>query len=250
MMGTFAVAASPETIDRGTRLLASYAKEGEKKEETLLRIFDIAEAQQVRGTHPELAPVLKAVDQTINTLARQIDGIVAGQDQTIESLKKKLDEAIDAKVVALSDAREKTEAADLKMNEAEALANAAKEEAFAAIKAAKDEREQALRELEDARALAVEKTASNELLLKQMATMEDDLTKFKEVSQMLRQRSEELTDLKVKYNMIENNLELQTRLHEAALNQLRAELENVKKLAAAELEKVKAEYELKLAKMR
>lgn len=247
-MGTFAVAASPETIDRGTRLLASYAKDGEKKEETLLRIFDVAEAQQIRGTHPELAPVLKAVDQTINTLARQIDGIVAGQDQTIESLKKKLNEAIEAKTVALADAKEKTEAADAKMNEAEEKVKYAQEDALVAINEANAGRDQALRELEDARVIAKEKTASNELLLKQMASMEDDLKQAKEMSQMLRQRSEELNDLKVKYTLLENNFELQNQIHAAALDQLQAELENVKKLSEVENARIKAEYELMLLK--
>ena len=60
---------------------------------------------------------------------------------------------------------------------------AAKKEAAAQIEKITSERDHAFRERDDARMLAQEKTASNDLLLKQMTDMEADLSAYKTLQQ-------------------------------------------------------------------
>ena len=65
--------------------IVSYINEADPKNEqrelALIRILEIANSEKARGTHPELEPVLAAVDQTIATLVKQINAVVAGQDK-------------------------------------------------------------------------------------------------------------------------------------------------------------------------
>lgn len=110
-MANFAVAASNDTIERANRVMELYAQDGDKKEDILNRIFDLAESESVRGTHPELEESLRAVDATIGTLIKQINGVVAGQDTRIEDLKEKLNQAIEEKQAALEQAKEREDAA-------------------------------------------------------------------------------------------------------------------------------------------
>ena len=208
-MANFAVSASPEAIEFTNKIMDMYAQEGDKKEDTLLRIMNLAEKESVKGTHPELEESLKTVDSTITTLIKQINGIVAGQDSQLTELKKKLDEAIEEKRTALETAKvqadaatARTEAADIAIKQAasdvdlakmQALAeiNVAKKDAAIAVERANTERDQALRERDDARTIADEKTASNDLLMRQMSAMEADTAAYK--------------DLQVKYGDLQNN---------------------------------------------
>ena len=96
-MANFAVAASPETIEKANKIMEIYAQNGDKKEDTLLRILDLAEAESVKGTHPALEPNLKAIEKTLGSLLKQINGIVAGQDTQLAEAKEKLDSAIEEK---------------------------------------------------------------------------------------------------------------------------------------------------------
>ena len=186
-MANFAVAASAETIERGNRLIEMYKQDGDKsKEETLKRIFDLAESESVRGTHPELEGPLKAADSTIATLIKQINGIVAGQDKQLEECKAKVDKAIADKNTALEEAKadkeaaaEREKAADEAIKKAEADIQMAETKAQGEIEKANNERDQALRERDDARTIADEKTASNDLLMRQMASMEESVEEFK-----------------------------------------------------------------------
>ena len=71
-MANFAVAAGIDTIERANKVMELYAQEGDKKEDILNRILDLAENEAVRGTHPELEESLRAVDATVTTLIKQI----------------------------------------------------------------------------------------------------------------------------------------------------------------------------------
>ena len=128
-----------------------------KKEDALIRIFDIAEKELVRGTHPELEEKLRSVDGTIEALIKQINGIVAGQDSKIDELKAKLNKAIEAKDFA---------------DEVSKKASARVEEAI-------KERDKARQERDDARSIAAEKSRSNDLLFKQVNDMTSDLDGYK-----------------------------------------------------------------------
>ena len=198
-MGNFAVAASQETIEFANKIMELYAQEGDKKEDTLLRILNLAEMESVKGTHPELEGALKTVDTTITTLIKQINGIVAGQDSQLAELKKKLDEALEEKRAALDTAKAQTDAAttrteaaevaikqaasdvELAKIQAQAEIDATKKDAAIEVERANTERDQAIRERDDARTIADEKAASNDLLMRQMTAMEADTAAYKEL---------------------------------------------------------------------
>lgn len=253
-MANFAVAASMETIERANKVMEMYARTGDKKEDILIRILELAESESIKGTHPELESSLKSVDGTIGVLIKQINGIVAGQDSQMAELKGKLDAAIEEKRNALEQAKKKSEEAQLRAETAEqtirqasadieearakaqTLVQVAEKEAATVVEKANLERDQAIRERDDARTIAAEKTSSNDLLMRQMATMEQDVTAYKCLQETHKQLLEaysscqselerkkesfkrlqdELKELKVENKDIKGkNVTLQEQLHE------------------------------------
>lgn len=187
-MANFAVAAHEDTIEFSNKVMDMYAHDGEKKEDTLRRIMQTAETQYTKGTHEYLHASLNAVDATLSTLIKQINGIVSGQDNQLADYKLKLENAIKDKRAALEAAKEQSDAAaaksklaDESLQKAADDINLAKSQALESIKKANAERDQALRERDDARVISDEKTASNELLMRQMATLEADATAYKDL---------------------------------------------------------------------
>lgn len=237
-MANFAIAATHDTIERANRIMDMYAQEGDKKEDVLNRILDLAESESVRGTHPELEGALRAVDATICTLIKQINGIVAGQDAGINELREKLNRAIEEKQETLDQARIREEAAKAKEQEAtNAIADAnnliaeTKEKYFKDLKDVKKELDQAMRERDDAREIATEKTSNNNMLLKKMKEMESEVEAYK--------------TLKEDYNHLEasyNELKLQIREKE-----LHAQIEIEKAIAQKERE-LRKEFEAEIRK--
>lgn len=230
-MANFAVAASPETIERANKIMEMYARTGDKKEDILLRILDLAESESIKGTHPELEGSLKAVDSTIATLIKQINGIVAGQDIQIIDLKEKLNTAIEEKRAALEQAKKENEEAQRKADAADAVVKqaqndieeaitkaqndiqTAKKEADTVIEKANIERDQAIRERDDARTIASEKTASNDLLMRQIAAMETDIVAYKELQENHKFLQTECSSIKENLKEKENeNKELKKEL--------------------------------------
>ena len=86
-MANFAVAASPETIEKANKIMEIYAQNGDKKEDTLLRILDLAEAESVKGTHPALEPNLKAIEKTLGSLLNR--SMALWPDRIFNWLKQK-----------------------------------------------------------------------------------------------------------------------------------------------------------------
>lgn len=198
-MANFAVAASAETIERAQKVLEMYGQPGGKKEDALNRIIDLAQKEAVKGTHPALEGQLTAIDGTIGTLIKQINGIVAGQDAQIADLNDRVNEAIAEKNESVdraarviqeadqrsSDAVEAIQRAEEQMAqvraEAEAAIQTAQKEAAQAVKEANTERDTAIKERDAAQTIATEKTANNELLLAQMQSMQADVKAYKKL---------------------------------------------------------------------
>lgn len=209
-MANFAVAASAETIELATKIMELYAREGEKKEDTLLRILKVAENEAVKGTHPELEGSLNAANATIATLIKQINGIVAGQDAQILELKKRLDEALEEKRNALENAKVQTDVAlemqeeakasitqatidcELARNEAQEKIEAIQKDTAMQVEKANMERDQAIRERDDARTIAMEKVENNDLLMKQLNTLENAIKEYKEQQEINKKKLEQL----------------------------------------------------------
>lgn len=244
-MPNFAVAASSTTIEQGNKLLERYSREGEKKEDALRRIFNLAESEIVKGMHPEMEGQLKAVEETIGVLMKQINGIVAGQDAQLADLKEKLDSVIEEKRGTLEQAQKISEEARLKEKEAdEAIKQASasvKEEkikAQASIHTAEKEREQALRERDDARVIADEKTASNNLLLKQMQGMEQDVENYRNLQKKYAALKTEFAAMKEELKEKERKLVEQKKEAEqkAETAKIQAELEKERAIIEKERE--------------
>lgn len=251
-MPTFAVAASLETIERANKVMELYYQEGDKKEDTLIRILDLAESESIKGTHPELEGALKSVDATIGTLIKQINGIVAGQDSRITELTGKLNAAIEGKRTALETAKAQTEAAASKMETAEAaikkaetdielaktqaqaeIASAQKDAAIS-IDNALSERDQAIRERNDARTIAEEKTASNDLLIRQMSALETDAAAYKALQKEHHQLSTDYSSVQRKLTEKERELADVKKDAETAQKALQADFNRQMELSKAQ----------------
>lgn len=251
-MANFAVAASQETIEKANHIMELYAQEGDKKEDTLLRILAMAENESVRGTHPALEGTLKSVDGTISTLIKQINGIVAGQDSQITELKENLDKALAEKQSAIETARAqmdaaqaRTEAAEAAIKQAEADSELArtqaqgeiestKKDADIAIKQANNERDQAIRERDDARTISAEKTSSNDLLMRQMASMEADVQAHKELQDKYKQLSTDYYSVLAQLTEKEREIETQKKDAETAQNAIRSDYVQQMELSKAQ----------------
>lgn len=224
---------SASTQERVQKALETYKNPADERrdqqENALIRILDIAESEVVRGTHPELEAPLIAIDETIATLIKQVNGIAVGQDAKISNLKDKLNAAIEEKDQAIDRAREemakakeKSDVADQLMTEAavsiknteeqaKSEIETAQKEAAAQIEKAVGEKEQAIRERDDARTIAEEKSASNNMLLKQMASMEEELASYKEILEKYKTLQTEHTSLiaKMEQDKIQAELALE-----------------------------------------
>ena len=231
-MATFAVACSDEALETANRIMAMYTRDDEKKESTLLRIMNLAESESTKGTHPELEGALTGVESTIVTLIKQVNGIVAGQDSQIEDMKRKLDAAIAEKREALDAAKEQTKAAQEKMADADAAVRKAeedialaKEQAAMEVERARNECDQAARERDDAKTIASEKSASNDLLMRQMADMESDREAYKALQEVHGRLMEEYASFREtsKDNARETAEKLKDAVREAAEKQKESE---------------------------
>ncbi|MCD8150793.1 MAG: hypothetical protein LUE92_14790 [Clostridiales bacterium] len=258
-MSNFAIAASQETIEFANKIMEIYAQNGDKKEDTLLRILNLAEEESIKGTHPELHGMLKAIDTTITTLIKQINGIVAGQDNQLQDLRVKLEKAIEEKRIANETAKNQTDEAQVRKGEADAYIKQAQEEieiikaqakaeidsakrdAGMEIEKANTERDQALRERDDARTISAEKTANNDLLMRQMNAMEADVQAYKDLQNKYDQLSENLSSLRSQFADKERELVTQKKDEEASQKALEADFNH-------RIETVKAQEELAIEK--
>lgn len=245
-MANFAVAASQETIEKANKIMEIYAQNGDKKEDTLLRILDLAEAESIKGTHPALEPNLKAIEKTLNTLIKQINGIVVGQDTQLAEAKEKLDTILEEKKAVLEQAKKETEEAQIKAQTAEETIKQAKidietvsstaqaeistikQQAQTEIETANRECEQAIRERDDARTIANEKTASNDLLLKQMSDMKENLAAYKSLQEQYKSLQDSFASLQADLNAKDIELSNQKKESETSLNAAYSDFERQK----------------------
>ena len=116
---------------------------GDQQEMAFRRILSIANDDIVRATHPQLEPALRVIDQTIATLIKQINGIVAGQDGCIDNLKEDLEKAIDQKNQIKENADKQIEEAKEKVRGAEQMSAEATKTAAQATREAEAAKEQA-----------------------------------------------------------------------------------------------------------
>ena len=196
--------------------------------------------------------------KTISTLIKQINGIAVGQDSKISNLQEELNSAIAEKEQILEQAQSDMDKAKQKADLADRLSSeavvsikraeenaaseieAAKKEAAAQIEKITSERDHAFRERDDARMLAQEKTASNDLLLKQMTDMEADLSAYKTLQQQYKELLEKYNTLQVQLKEKEMKAELDK---ERAVMAKEREMQDLLRQADRETAKLQAKIE-------
>lgn len=200
--------------------IVSYINEAdpknEQKELALIRILEIANSEKARGTHPELEPVLAAVDQTIATLVKQINAVVAGQDNTIAELKSQLSDAVALKNKLRDEVDEQVTEAKSKLKEAECMAAANA-----------DVVEQATKEVEEAKAyadtvvkLAAEKDVTIANLKEKLASAEEKMIEYAKMVETENNNQGRIQELEREKN------------HELEMHELQSEMKQ--KLSEAE----------------
>ena len=205
--------------------IVSYINEADPKNEqrelALIRILEIANSEKARGTHPELEPVLAAVDQTIATLVKQINAVVAGQDNTIAELKTQLSDAVALKNKLRDEADEQITEAKSKLKEAECMAAANA-----------DMIEQATKEVEEAKAyadtvvkLAAEKDVTIANLKEKLASAEEKMIEYTKMVEMENNNQGRIQELERALLESEKN-------HELEMHELQSEMKQ--KLSEAE----------------
>ena len=205
--------------------IVSYINEADPKNEqrelALIRILEIANSEKARGTHPELEPVLAAVDQTIATLVKQINAVVAGQDNTIAELKSQLSDAVALKNKLRDEADEQVTEAKSKLKQAECMAAANA-----------DVIEQATKEVEEAKAyadtvvkLAAEKDVTIANLKEKLVSAEEKMIEYAKMVEMENNNQGRIQELERALLESEKN-------HELEMHELRSEMKQ--KLSEAE----------------
>ena len=220
-MANFAIAASQSTIEYANQVFVKFAQDGDRKEDTLKRILDLVSNENVRASHPALEEKLRAVDGTITTLIKQINGIVSGQDAQIAITQEKLDQALLEKDELIAQAKAEMEKARNLQNEAklkmeqveqriveikEQSANeiaAAQKDAAIQIEKANFLRDQALKEKNASDMIADEKNSKNQLLIDQVQKLRDDIAAEQSLYSVLLQ---EKKDLELYYRELEENM--------------------------------------------
>lgn len=193
----------------------------EQRELALIRILDIANAEKTRGTHPELEPVLTAVDQTLVTLVKQINAVVAGQDNTITELRSQLSDAIALKNKIRDEADAQVTDAKSKLKEAECMAAANAD----VVEQATKEAEEAKEYVDTVVKLAAEKDVTIANLKEKLASAEEKMieyTKMVETEKDYQGRIQEL-----EHTLLENE-----KNHELKMHELQSEMKQ--KLSEAE----------------
>lgn len=152
-MATFAVNASDDTVKALSELMDGMAQEGEKKADTLQRIFRIA-SQNADGEVLKHSGVdVSALDAAQENIRSMFVTAVTGREQIVENCNMKIAEIRDKKDALETDLRAKITAAEESKVQAEQAANNAAKAAAQAISDAKAARDTA----EANAALAAEK---------------------------------------------------------------------------------------------
>lgn len=172
MSNTFGVNAAPETVDRLNKMLDDFAQNGEKKSETLQRIFKIATDNANNDALQRGGVDINALDATLGNIRVMFAAAVNGRDQIQTDCDMKIADIRAKKDQLEADLRARISAAEGSAKEAAANAEAARKEADQAEKDLKAAQEQA----DTAAKLAAEKDKTIESRDKTIASQAALLT--------------------------------------------------------------------------
>ena len=200
-MANFAVAASEETINKGNELLEKLAQPGERKADTLNRIFDIV-SNEIDGRAMKQGGIdIQALDASLANIRTMFLASVSGKEQIVTEKDAKI-----AEIKAMKDQME----ADLRIQ----------------LAAAKTEKEQA----ETATQLVVEKDKTINTLADKLAIAEEKATGYNDLKAEKEKLQEKCKDL-------ERQLEAEKQTVDQALQSAEKEAEHRIDVLKAEYER-------------
>lgn len=255
-MATFAVNASDDTVKALSELMDGMAQEGEKKADTLQRIFRIA-AQNADGETLKHSGVdVSALDAAQENIRAMFVAAVTGREQIVENCNAKIAEIRDKKDALETDLRAKITAAEEAKAQAEQEAADASKTAAQAIsdaKAARDaaeanaalaaEKDKTILALTDKLTAAEAKAEGYDALTKAKADADTQITALQaQISTDQKEHERILTDEKKAAERALNDAHKDT---DVQLRELRAQMDravsDAKKDAALAQEKAIAE---------
>ena len=214
-MGNFAVAASDELIKQGTELMETIMLPGEKKSDTLKRMFEIVSRNIEHDKIQQGGVDADALEASLINIRNMFVSAVSGREEILAEKNKKIDEIREAKEQSEKELREKISELMEALSIAEQKAMQAENNADQAIKETLTAREQ----VEMSKKLVGEKEKTINTLAGKLSIAEE--------------KSEKFDDLKAENITLNNRI---TELERAILDE--------KKDAEFQLEKVISQKEI------
>ena len=228
-MANFAVAASEEIINQGNALLERLAQPGERKADTLGRLFDMVANEIDEQTMRQGGIDIQALDASLANIRNMFLASVSGKEQIATEKDAKIAEIKALKDQLEADLRTQLTAAKTEKEQAEKISESAAKAAAQAVKDAEAAKEQA----ETATQLVAEKD-------KTISTLADKLTIAESKAAGYDNLKTEKEDLQEKCKDLERQLESGKQAADQAL-------QTAKKEAEHKIATLKADYERKLA---
>lgn len=190
-MANFAVSASEEVINQGNELLERLAQPGERKADTLSRLFSMV-SDQIDGQIMKDGGVdVQALDASLTNIRTMFLASVSGKEQITAEKDAKIAEIKTLKDQMEADLRTQLTAAKTEKEQAETASAAAAKAAAQAIKEAETAKEQA----ETSNKLALEKDKTIRTLADKLAAAEEKASgydRLKTEKENLQERCKEL----------------------------------------------------------
>lgn len=258
-MANFAVAASEEVINQGNELLERLAHPGERKADTLSRLFSMV-SDRIDGEAMRQGGVdVQALDASLANIRTMFLASVSGKEQIVAEKDAKIAEIKALKDQMEADLRTQLAAAKIEKEQAEKISASAAKAAAQAVKDAETAKEQA----ETANRLATEKDKTISTLADKLSTAEEKAAGYNDLKtekENLQERCKELERLleaekatgqkalKDAEKEADHKIAVLTAEYERKLSEADRDLKDAKKDAAFALERVVSEKEREMEK--
>lgn len=258
-MANFAVAASEEIINQGNVLLERLAQPGERKADTLGRLFSMV-SDQIDGQAMRQGGVdVQALDASLNNIRAMFLASVSGKEQIVAEKDTKIAEIKALKDQMEADLREQVTAAKAEKEQAEKVSEAAAKAAAQAVKDAEAAKEQA----ETATQLVAEKDKTISTLADKLAIADEKAAGYNDLKTEKEKFQEKCKDLERQLEAekaagqqalkdaekeADHKIAVLTADYERKLSDAARDLQDAKKDAAYALEKAVSEKEREIEK--
>ena len=191
-MANFAVAADQSVIDRGNKIIDQMQKPGEKKGETLARLFALAEDQLDNHAIQSGGVDVAALDAAIGHIKSAFLAAVSGREEITKAKDEEIAAIKKAKDALERELRDRIEELDAAKQDAEQVADAAARRATQTEKEAQAAKEQA----ETATSLAAEKDRTIATLAEKLSVAESKAAGYDDLNKEAEDLRRQIIDVK------------------------------------------------------